>query len=105
VKESNPRELPRPGFQDQLRTAARHPPKVGLAGFEPATSRIRTERSPKLSHNPLRALERIRTFDPLIRNQVRYPLRHEGMSTVGWSRTTYFLVIGEAPLTTRATTA
>ncbi len=26
---------------------------VGLTGFEPATSRSRTERSTKLSHNPL----------------------------------------------------
>jgi hypothetical protein len=31
----------------------------------------------------IRALSRIRTCDPLIRNQMRYPLRHQGMS-VGW---------------------
>ena len=29
------------------------------------------------------ALSRIRTCDPLIRNQVRYPLRHQGMCRHG----------------------
>jgi hypothetical protein len=41
----------------------------------------------------LGAPSRIRTCDPLIRNQVRYPLRHRGMSPVGR--------IGEAPVPLR----
>lgn len=85
--ELNPEGFRSSRFERGAVTASASSSMVGLAGFEPATSRIRTERSTKLSHNPLRALERIRTFDPLIRNQVRYPLRHEGMSTVGESRT------------------
>jgi hypothetical protein len=51
----------------------------------------------KLSYVPMRAPSRIRTCDPLIRNQVRYPLRHQGMSPVGRSRTCCLLVISEAP--------
>jgi hypothetical protein len=54
---------------------------VGLAGFEPAASRSRTERSTKLSYNPLRAPERIRTSDTRIRNPVLYPLSYGGMCT------------------------
>lgn len=34
------------------------------------------------------ALGPIRTGDLLVRNQVRYPLRHEGLRTPGWIRTT-----------------
>jgi hypothetical protein len=49
----------------------------------------------------MRAPSRIRTCDPLIRNQVRYPLRHQGMSPVDRSRTCCLLVISEAPLPRR----
>jgi hypothetical protein len=40
----------------------------------------------------------IRTRDLLVRSQTPYPLGHGGMSTAGWSRTTYLFVISEAPL-------
>lgn len=55
------------------------PPSVGMAGFEPTTARPPAASATKLRHIPMRAPSRIRTCDPLIRNQVRYPLRHQGM--------------------------
>ena len=41
------------GFRGRLAPSGRYLPEVGLAGFEPTASRPRTERSTKLSHNPL----------------------------------------------------
>lgn len=86
------------GFRDRGRHLSAGVSMVGLAGFEPTTSRPRTECSTKLSHNPMRTPGAIRTRDPLIRNQVPYPLGHGGMSTVGWSRTSCLLDISEVPL-------
>lgn len=75
VKESNPRALPRPGFQDQLPTAGRHLP---WSGWPDSNRRpLRTERSAltKLRHNPL-----------------------VGDGPVEWSRTTFLRFIRAAPL-------
>lgn len=52
----------------------------------------------RLASPGMRAPSRIRTCDPLIRNQVRYPLRHQGMSPAGWSRTTCLRLIRATPL-------
>lgn len=100
---------------------------VGLAGFEPASSRPRTERSTKLSHNPLvgtagfefatarppaacstklshvpmRTPSRIRTCDLDVRSVARCPTAPWGHGPVGRSRTCCLLVISEAPLPLR----
>jgi hypothetical protein len=71
---------------------------VGLAGFEPTTpvpNAMRYQAALQPDCVPRARFERAQTW---LRKPVLCPLSYRGMSTVGWSRTSCLLVIGEAPL-------
>lgn len=88
---SRRRPAPTFGWLLQVGRSRVSPPRVGLAGFEPASSRSRTERADQAAPQPvdttrrvpIRTPSRIRTCGLPVRSRTLFPLSYRGMVSPG----------------------